>query len=95
MVWIFLIDIGNGKYVLADEVVDAKPLSERKLKRLSRKYELAARNGEALITSLALTGDEFILSSLPAQQFGLLVERRFPCSSARNRPVKEIQTVRR
>lgn len=74
----FLIDIGNEKYVLADEVVDASPLSDRQLNRLSRKYALTARNGEALITSITLTGDEFILSSLPAEQIEALVERPLP-----------------
>lgn len=84
----FLIDIGNGKYVLADEVVDARPLSERELKRLSRKYELTAKNGEALVTSIALTEEEFILSSLPAEQIEALVERPLPSLNAQ-KPAKK------
>lgn len=74
----FLVDIGNGKYVLADEIVDACPLSDKQINRLSRKYALTARSGEALITSITLTDDEFILSSLPAQQIEALVERPLP-----------------
>jgi hypothetical protein len=74
----FIIDIGGGKFVLADEIEDARPLSEKELARLSRKYAMKARNGEALITSIVLTGDEFILSSLPAQAIETLVERPLP-----------------
>ncbi len=74
----FIIDIGNGKFVLADEVEDARALSEKELARLSRKYALKARNGEPLITSVVLTGDEFILSSLPAQAIETMVQRPLP-----------------
>jgi hypothetical protein len=74
----FLIDIGNGKFVLADEIEDARPLSERDTQRLSRKYALKARDGNPLITSVVLTGEEFILSSLPAQTIETLVERPLP-----------------
>jgi hypothetical protein len=74
----FLIDIGGGKYVLADEIEDARPLSERDTQRLSRKYALKARDGNPLITSVVLTGEEFILSSLPAETIETLVERPLP-----------------
>jgi hypothetical protein len=74
----FIIDIGNGKFVLADEVADARPLSERELQRLSRKYQLTAKNGEPLITSIVLSEDEFILSSLSAQAIETMVQRPLP-----------------
>jgi hypothetical protein len=74
----FVIDIGNGKFVLADEIEDARPLSERELARLSRKYALKARTGEALTTSIVLTGGEFILSSRSAEAIEALVERPLP-----------------
>lgn len=64
--------------MLADEVEDARPLSERDTQRLSRKYALTARDGNPLITSIVLTGEEFILSSLPAQTIETLVERPLP-----------------
>lgn len=84
----FIIDIGNGKFVLADEVEDARTLSEKELARLSRKYALKARNGEPLITSVVLTGEEFILSSLPAQKIETLVERPLPSLQAEPVPAK-------
>jgi len=85
----FLIDIGGGKYVLADEIVDAKPLSERDTSRLSRKYTLTARNGDPLITSIVLSDDEFILSSLSAETIGKMVERPLPALQAPAKPPKK------
>lgn len=64
--------------MLADEIEDARALSERELSRLSRKYSVTARNGEPLITSIVLTGGDLVLSSLSAQAIETLVERPLP-----------------
>lgn len=61
-----VIDIGNGRFLLASEIAQAKDLSEAELVSLADRYNLHSEDGE-LVTSVTLRSGDLILSPFPAE----------------------------
>lgn len=59
-------DIGHGRFVLSDEITDARDLSEAELKSLARKYNVRSEKDGDLTTSVTLRSGDLIMSSFPA-----------------------------
>lgn len=73
-----LVPIGNGRFLLADEIVDAVNLSEPELLSLARKYNLRSGKDGPLTTSIKLRAGDLIMSSLPAEEVAKRIKRVLP-----------------
>jgi hypothetical protein len=61
-----MIGIGNGRFLLASEIADAKDLTEAEVANLAGKYNLRSEDGD-LVTSITLKSGDLILSPFPAE----------------------------
>lgn len=79
-----IIGIGNARFLLADEIVDARDLSEAELTNLSRKYNLRSSEDGDLVTSITLRSGDLIMSSFSAAEIATRIKR--PLASAPGAP---------
>jgi hypothetical protein len=70
-----IIGIGNARFLLADEIIDARDLSEVELINLSRKYNLRSNEDGDLVTSITLRSGDLIMSSLSATEIATRIKR--------------------
>lgn len=80
-----IVGIGNARFLLADEIVDARDLSEAELANLSRKYNLRSGEDGDLATSITLRSGDLIMSSFSAAEIATRIKR--PLASAPAVPV--------
>jgi hypothetical protein len=80
-----IIGIGNARFLLADEIVDARDLSETELANLSRKYNLRSNEDGDLVTSITLRSGDLIMSSFSAAEIAARIKR--PLASAPAAPI--------
>jgi hypothetical protein len=72
-----VIDIGNGRFLLASEIASAKDLTEAELASLADRYNLRSDDGE-LVTSVTLRSGDLILSPFPADDITGQIKRPAP-----------------
>lgn len=76
-----IIGIGHMRFLLADEIVDARDLSEAELENLARKYNLRSSVDGDLVTSITLRSGDLIMSSFSASEIAARIKR--PLASAK------------
>lgn len=70
-----VINIGYGRFILADEVLEAHDLTEAELRSLARKYNVRSDKNDDLITSIKLRSGDLILSSYSAEEIAGHLDR--------------------
>lgn len=76
-----IVGLGHGRFVLADEIIDARTLNEAELQSLARKYNVRSDKDGDLITSVTLRAGDLIMSSFPAQDIAGRIKRALPSAS--------------
>lgn len=79
-----LVDIGNGKFVFANEIEDARPLEAWQIARLAKTHQEDGPD-EPPLSILVLRQGEFIASSFAAQTIEGMIGRPLPSARAKKR----------